>query len=70
MPSSPARHRHAGGETGPLGSAEYELDASPMRPGEVVSSGEIRMEPEAPNEAFGRRYWTTIATRRLLGYFT
>src|SRR6202012_1481212 len=38
-----------------LGGAAYELDAYQMRPGEVVASGEIRMDPEALNSAFGRR---------------
>jgi hypothetical protein len=38
-----------------LGRADYELDAYLMRPGEVVASGEIRMDPEALNAAFGRR---------------
>ena len=41
--------------TGPLGRVDYELDTYLVRPGEVVASGEIRMDPEALNEAFGRR---------------
>lgn len=43
------------GEAGPLGQADYDLDAYLMKPGEVVASGEIRMKPEELNEAFGRR---------------
>ncbi len=43
------------GEAGPLGRADYELDAYLLKPGEVVASGEIRMKPEELNEAFGRR---------------
>jgi len=39
----------------PLGRADYELDAYLMRPGEVVAAGEIRMDAEALNAAFGRR---------------
>ncbi len=38
-----------------LGRVDYELDAYLMRPGEVVASGEVRMDPEGLNEAFGRR---------------
>jgi hypothetical protein len=43
------------GETGPLGRADYEFDGYLMRPGEVVASGEIHMNPAELNEAFGRR---------------
>jgi hypothetical protein len=38
-----------------LGRVDYELDAYLVRPGEVVASGEVRMDPEGLNEAFGRR---------------
>ena len=41
--------------TGSLGRVDYELDAYLMRPGEVVASGEIRMDADALNAAFGRR---------------
>jgi hypothetical protein len=43
------------GASGPLGTAEYELDAYLVRPGEVAASGEIRMKPDELSEAFGRR---------------
>ena len=41
--------------TGQIGRANFELDAYLTRPGEVVASGEIRMQAEALNDAFGRR---------------
>jgi hypothetical protein len=41
--------------SGQLGQADYELDGYLMRPGEVVASGEIRMDAEVLNQAFGRR---------------
>lgn len=40
---------------GQIGRASFELDAYLTRPGEVVASGEIRMQAEALNDAFGRR---------------
>jgi hypothetical protein len=43
-----------GGEAS-LGRVDYELDAYLVRPGEVVASGEIRMDAEQLAEAFGRR---------------
>lgn len=43
------------GTAGPLGRVDYELDAYLVRPAEVVASGEIRMNPEELNEAFGQR---------------
>jgi hypothetical protein len=43
------------GETGAFGRVDYELDGYLMRPGEVVASGEIRMNADALNAAFGRR---------------
>ncbi len=43
------------GQTGPLGRADYDLDGYLMKPGEVVASGEIRMQAGELNEAFGRR---------------
>ena len=43
------------GETGPLGRVDYELDGYLVKPGEVVASGEIRMNADELNEAFGRR---------------
>jgi hypothetical protein len=42
-------------DSGPLGRANYELDAYVVRPGEVTASGEIHMDPAALNAAFGRR---------------
>jgi hypothetical protein len=42
-------------ESGALGRVAYEFDGYLMRPGEVVASGEIRMDPTALNDAFGRR---------------
>jgi hypothetical protein len=42
------------GGAGPLGRVDYELDAYLVRPGEVVASGEIRMDPDELKEAFGR----------------
>jgi hypothetical protein len=43
------------GESGPLGHADYDLDAYLLKPGEVVASGEIRMSADELNEVFGRR---------------
>jgi hypothetical protein len=43
------------GETGLLGRVDYEFDGYLMRPGEVVASGEIRMDADALNAAFGQR---------------
>ncbi len=43
------------GGSGPLGRADYDLDAYQLKPGEVVASGEIRMQAAALNDAFGRR---------------
>ena len=43
------------GGTGSLGRADYDLDAYLVKPGEVVASGEIRMQADELNEAFGRR---------------
>lgn len=43
------------GGAGPLGRVDYELDAYLVHAGEVVASGEIRMNAEALNEAFGQR---------------
>jgi hypothetical protein len=37
-----------------LGRVDYEFDAYLVRPGEVVASGEIRMEADQLAEAFGR----------------
>jgi hypothetical protein len=38
-----------------LGTAAYEIDGFSTRPGEVVGSGEITMEPAELANAFGRR---------------
>jgi hypothetical protein len=38
-----------------LGRADYDIDGFLTKPGEVVGSGEIRMSPEALNNAFGRQ---------------
>ena len=38
-----------------MGRADYDIDGFLTRPGEVVGSGEIRMSPEALNNAFGRQ---------------
>jgi hypothetical protein len=38
-----------------FGAASYELDGFVNRPGEVIASGELRMEAAALNSAFGRR---------------
>ena len=38
-----------------FGAARYELDGFVNRPGEVIASGEIQMDPAALNSAFGRR---------------
>ena len=38
----------------PMGRAEYDIDGFLTRPGEVVGSGEIRMEPAELEKAFGR----------------
>src|SRR5258708_33077038 len=38
-----------------MGRADYDIDGFLPRPGEVVGSGEIRMSPEALNNAFGRQ---------------
>ncbi len=43
------------GEAGPLGRVDYEFDGYLMKPGDVVASGEIRMDADQLNEAFGRR---------------
>ena len=40
---------------GPLGRVDYEFDGYLMKPGEVVASGEIRMDADRLNEVFGRR---------------
>ena len=37
-----------------MGRAEYDIDGFLTRPGEVVGSGEIRMEPADLERAFGR----------------
>lgn len=41
-----------GGE--PIGRADYDIDGFLTRPGEVVGSGEIRMQPAELESAFGR----------------
>ena len=38
-----------------MGRVDYDIDGFLTRPGEVVGSGEIRMTPEALNNAFGRQ---------------
>jgi len=38
-----------------LGRVDYDIDGFLTKPGEVVGSGEIRMPPEALNNAFGRQ---------------
>jgi hypothetical protein len=38
-----------------MGRADYDIDGFLTRPGEVMGSGEIRMSPEALNNAFGRQ---------------
>jgi hypothetical protein len=43
------------GEAGPIGRVDYEFDGYLMKPGEVVASGEIRMEADQLNDIFGRR---------------
>jgi hypothetical protein len=43
------------GDAAPLGRVEYEFDGYLMKPGEVVASGEIRMDAAQINVAFGRR---------------
>jgi hypothetical protein len=43
------------GGTASLGRVDYELDAYLVRAGEVVASGEIRMNAEELNDAFDRR---------------
>ena len=43
------------GAAGPVGRADYDLDAYLVKPGEVVASGEIRMQADELNDAFGRR---------------
>jgi hypothetical protein len=40
---------------GQLGRVDYDIDGFLARPGEVVGSGEIRMEAEALSRAFGRQ---------------
>ncbi len=39
----------------PIGRADYEFDGYLVRRGEVVGSGEVRMDPELLADAFGRR---------------
>jgi hypothetical protein len=39
----------------PMGAVSFEFDGYLTRPGQVVASGEIRMEADALNNAFGRR---------------
>lgn len=43
------------GESGSFGRVTYEFDGYLERPGEVVASGEIHMDPDSLNAAFGRR---------------
>lgn len=43
------------GETEPLGRVDYDFDAYLVKPGEVVASGEIRMNADELNQAFSRR---------------
>lgn len=43
------------GAVEPLGHVDYEFDGYLVRPGEVVASGEIRMDADALNAAFGRQ---------------
>jgi hypothetical protein len=38
-----------------IGRADYEFDGYLMRPGEVVASGEVRMNADELTNAFGRR---------------
>jgi hypothetical protein len=43
------------GEAGPIGRIDYDLDGYLMKPGEVVASGEVRMDAGQLNDVFGRR---------------
>jgi hypothetical protein len=40
---------------GTIGPADYELDGYVMRPGSIVASGELHLEPDALREAYDRR---------------
>ena len=43
------------GKVEPLGRVDYEFDGYMVRPGEVVASGEVRMEAELLNSVFARQ---------------